>query len=162
MRLTLAIHPVQSITMGDATRLEGSTLVVDRDGLLRGSPRQSGNSGRLGAEISSKSMFSGLTSSNDLGSYGGVTPSAGEGGFNEQPSARKNKHPQRIKLNFFVVIIVAPKIQDGIDHWHGARKKAPLSAGGHLINVRVSPLSRPYRHVAHYDRHPRPQDQRLR
>ena len=35
MRLTLAIHPVHAITMGDATRLEGTTLKVDRDGLRR-------------------------------------------------------------------------------------------------------------------------------
>lgn len=35
MRLTLAIHPVQAITMGDATRLEGTSLTVDGSELRR-------------------------------------------------------------------------------------------------------------------------------
>ncbi|HZA23374.1 MAG TPA: glycine/sarcosine/betaine reductase component B subunit, partial [Dehalococcoidia bacterium] len=33
MRLTLAIHPVHSISMGGVTRLEGTRLTVDGDGL---------------------------------------------------------------------------------------------------------------------------------
>jgi glycine reductase len=35
MRLTLAVHPVSNARFGDATRLEGSTLIVDREGLRR-------------------------------------------------------------------------------------------------------------------------------
>ena len=33
MRLTLAIYPVHTITMGDATRLDGTSLRVDGDEL---------------------------------------------------------------------------------------------------------------------------------
>src|SRR5688572_22951966 len=35
MRLTLAIHPVSSVRLGDATRLDGDELTINADGLRR-------------------------------------------------------------------------------------------------------------------------------